>query len=52
MKIKWTLFAVYMHIYVCGRIDHLYLLVAHNDMLCDVMCCVEWWHELFIFKLV
>jgi len=37
MKVKWTLFAVYMHIYVCGRTDQLYLLVACSDMLCDVM---------------
>ena len=52
MKIKWTLFAAYMHIYVCGRIDQLYLLVAHNDVLCDVMCCcVEWWHVFFVLVL-
>lgn len=51
MKVRWTLFAVYMHIYVCGRTDQLYLLVACNDMLCDVMCCVEWWHVFFVLVL-
>jgi len=36
---------------VCGRTEQLYLLVVHNDMLCDVMCCVEWWHVFFVLML-
>jgi hypothetical protein len=52
MKVKWTLFSVYMYIYVCGRTDQLYLFVARNDMLCDVMCCcVEWWHVFLVLVL-